>query len=189
MTMVWNHDHVAQRAEQHEREGAKEMRKFAEAEAISGPSHVDGTDGSEILVADGSGDGESDHAELREDETRDDDNTHTSGVVEAQLAEGDKAADQSMLDVGDTVSPTDRETNTTVMAIPGETAGEHLIEEIDETVAEYSDCDPTEEVYIVTFPKRTTKEIGTLQRYPYPRSRLEVVHRIHDRDGAEGGDE
>lgn len=50
--MVWNHEHVAQRAEQLEREGAREMRRLAEAKASAGPEHVAPVEG-EILVADG----------------------------------------------------------------------------------------------------------------------------------------
>ncbi|MFC6766038.1 hypothetical protein [Natrinema soli] len=52
MPMVCDYDHVAQRAEQLEREGAREMRKLAEAKATAGPEHVTPVEG-EILVADG----------------------------------------------------------------------------------------------------------------------------------------
>jgi len=64
-----------------------------------------------------------------------------------------------------------------------------VIEEIDETVAEYNDCDPSDDVYEVVFPDRTTKDIADLQRYPYPRSKLRLEQPIHDRDGDNGGDE
>ncbi|WP_395166304.1 hypothetical protein [Natrinema pallidum] len=194
MTVVRDHEHVARRAEQLEREGAREMRRLAEARAVAGPEHVDGTDGSEIIVADdgaavATDGGETDHAELREGE-RGDDNTHTAAVADEQFALADEAADEPLLDVGDQVIPTDRETTVTVVRTTGKTASKYVIEEIDETVAEYNNCDPSEDVYEVVFPDRTTKDIDDLQRYPYPRSRLEVESRVHDRDGGEnGGDE
>ena len=54
MTIVTDHEAVAKRAEQLEREGAREMRLRAEARAVAGyePGDVEATDGSEIIIAD-----------------------------------------------------------------------------------------------------------------------------------------
>ncbi|SEU01361.1 hypothetical protein [Natrinema hispanicum] len=198
MTIVRDHEHVAKRAEALEREGAKEMRLRAEARAVAGyePGDVEESDGSDIIVADDGaavatdgGESETDHAELREGEQRDNDNTHTAAIADEQFALADEAADRPLLDVGDQAIPTDREATVTVVRTTGKTAGEYVIDEIDETVAEYNDCDPGEDVYEVVFPDRTTKDINSLQRYPYPRSKLRLETPIHDRDGnGNGGD-
>ncbi|WP_254525980.1 hypothetical protein [Natrinema caseinilyticum] len=54
MTFVNDHEAVAERAEQLEREGAREMRLRAEARAVAGyePGDIEATDGSEIIIAD-----------------------------------------------------------------------------------------------------------------------------------------
>ncbi|ELY41485.1 hypothetical protein [Natronorubrum sulfidifaciens] len=54
MTIVNNHEAVLKRAEQLEREGAREMRLRAEARAVAGyePGDIEATDGSEIIIAD-----------------------------------------------------------------------------------------------------------------------------------------
>jgi len=54
MTIVNDHEAVAKRAEQLEREGAREMRLRAEARAVAGyePGDIEATDGSEIIIAD-----------------------------------------------------------------------------------------------------------------------------------------
>jgi len=52
--IVTDYEAVAKRAEQLEREGAREMRLRAEARAVAGyePGDVEATDGSEIIIAD-----------------------------------------------------------------------------------------------------------------------------------------
>jgi len=54
MMIVTDYEAVAKRAEQLEREGAREMRLRAEARAVAGyePGDVEATDGSEIIIAD-----------------------------------------------------------------------------------------------------------------------------------------
>ncbi|MDQ2051676.1 hypothetical protein RBH26_14445 [Natronolimnohabitans sp. A-GB9] len=54
MTFVNDHEAVAKRAEQLEREGAREMRLRAESRAVAGyePGDIEATDGSEIIIAD-----------------------------------------------------------------------------------------------------------------------------------------
>ncbi|RQG93706.1 hypothetical protein EA472_22480 [Natrarchaeobius oligotrophus] len=152
-------DHVCRRAEQQEREGAREMRRLAEARAVAGPEHVEGTDGSEILVADGG-----------EDVTED-------------------GEDLEPLDVGDYVVPDGRDATTVVMCCSDRTAGEYFVERIDETVAEYNECDPDERVYEVVFANRTDKDLADCKRYPYPRSALTLEERLHGRGDENGGDE
>jgi len=53
MTIVNDHECVLKRAEQLEREGAREMRLRAEARAVAGyePGDIEATDGSEIIIA------------------------------------------------------------------------------------------------------------------------------------------
>src|SRR6056297_2591193 len=53
MTIVNDHEAVAKRAEQLEREGAREMRLRAGAHAVAGyePGNIEATDGSEIIIA------------------------------------------------------------------------------------------------------------------------------------------
>jgi len=57
MTIVRDMDHVAKRAEQQEREGAREMRLRAEVRAVAGyePTDLETSDSAEFVVADGSG--------------------------------------------------------------------------------------------------------------------------------------
>ena len=54
MTIVNDHEAVLKRAEQLERDGAREMRLRAEARAVAGyePGDIEATDGSEIIIAD-----------------------------------------------------------------------------------------------------------------------------------------
>ncbi len=54
MTIVNDHEAVVKRAEQLERDGAREMRLRAEARAVAGyePGDIEATDGSEIIIAD-----------------------------------------------------------------------------------------------------------------------------------------
>ena len=63
-----------------------------------------------------------------------------------------------------------------------EAAGDYWIDVAGETVAEYNDCDPAEDVYQVVFADRDDGDLMELTRYPYPRSALELVEPIHNRD-------
>ncbi|MXV62094.1 hypothetical protein GS429_08470 [Natronorubrum sp. JWXQ-INN-674] len=103
---------------------------------------------------------------------------------------GEPADDVEPLDVGDHVQDAD-EPDATMVVIRecDDLAGEYSVPEYDETVAEYNNCDPQERVYQIVFANRTDKDLADLRRYPYPRSRLEVVSRVHDRDDTEGGEE
>lgn len=117
------------------------------------------------------------------------DNAHGQAVLNSQLAMGDEdEGGLPVLDVGDQVTVADREPTVVVMERLEETADEHYIERIDETVAEYNGCHPDEDVYKVAFPGRDDDRLRDLTDYPYPRSMLELESRLHDRDEDEGGE-
>ncbi|QLG47878.1 hypothetical protein [Natrinema halophilum] len=163
--MIRDHEHVAKRAEQLEREGAREMRRLAEAKAVAGPEHVDATDGSGIIVAE-------------------DDGLRADG--------GEPGEDCEPIDVGDHVQ--DREDpDATMVVVNLDTlrADAYELEDGGPTVAQVNpDYPETDDVVEVIYPDRTDLTLEGKKRYAFPRSRLEVVARVHDRDrdGDDGGE-
>lgn len=157
MTMVWNHEDVAQRAEQHEREGTKEMRRLAEARAISGPEHVDGTDGSEIIIAGDDG-------------------------LRADGGESDRKTQP--IDVGDHVQD-EQDPDATMVVVNLDTLQADAYElEDDLTVADVNTEYPSDDdVVEVVYPNRTDLNLEGKKPFAFPKSRLEIVSRVHDRDG------
>lgn len=161
--MVRDYDHVARRAEQLEREGAKEMRKLAEARAIAGPEHVDGTDGSEIIVAGDDG--------LR--------------------ADGGDAEVGQPIDVGDHVQD-EQDPDATMLVVNLDTlqADAYELEDGGPTIADLNSEYPADDdVVEVVYPNRTDLSLENKERYAFPKSRLEVENRVHDRNGDSGGEE
>ncbi|AHG00933.1 hypothetical protein HALLA_12200 [Halostagnicola larsenii XH-48] len=133
--------------------------------------------------------GESDHAELRECETRDDDNAHAKGNLEQKkIAEAE--LDREPIDIGDHVQDRDDPDSTmVVVGLPLEPANE-VTARGDKTVADFNtDYPADDDVVEVVFPDRTDVEIEPLTQYGYPRSRIEIVAHVHDRDGDDGGAE
>ncbi|KDE58530.1 hypothetical protein EL22_04110 [Halostagnicola sp. A56] len=134
--------------------------------------------------------GESDHAELRECETRDDDNAHAKGNLEqAKIAEAE--LEYPPVDVGDHVQDREDNSEKTMVVVRTPLEPANAIDARDgETVAE---CNPKypadDDVIVVKFPERTSTDLGSLQGYAFPRTRLEVVAHVHDRDGDDGGAE
>ncbi|UHQ96443.1 hypothetical protein [Natrinema halophilum] len=161
--IVRDHEHVAKRAEQLEREAAREMRKLAEAHAVAGPEHVDGTDGSEIIVAG-------------------DDGLRADG--------GEPGEDREPIDVGNHVQ--DREDpDATMVVVNLDTlrADAYELEDGGPTVADVNPQYPeTDDVVEVIYPQRTDLTLEGKETYAFPRERLEVVARVHDRDGGDGGE-
>lgn len=133
---------------------------------------VDGADGS--LIGD-------------VDETLDDD----LGDFESELAKLDAEREREELrelDVGDHVAvrdePEDDRATMIVLATPiDRTAGEY---EVDGTpLTEYDgneDAPEDDDVVEVTYASRTDVRLTDGRTYAYPRSRLEVVAGVHDRD-------
>lgn len=124
-------------------------------------------------------DGEPEVEEIRTDGG----DSHAARIAE-QLAMADAEDDVPELHVGDHVSPIGRDATTVVVRVCDEAAGDYWIDVAGETVAEYNDCDPTEDVYQVVFADRDDGDLMELTRYPYPRSALELVEPVHER-GAE----
>jgi hypothetical protein len=93
---------------------------------------------------------------------------------------------QPSLHVGDHVE--DREDSDATMLVVGTPPRSIAETPIDgeQTVADVNpECDPDEPVVNVVFPSRTDTDLGALQQYGYPRSRLQRVEAIH----TEGDDE
>ncbi|NUC71732.1 hypothetical protein HTZ84_05310 [Haloterrigena sp. SYSU A558-1] len=112
--------------------------------------------------------------------------------VNAQLAMADREdVDLPELHVGDQVSERDEDggPKMLVVRVTDNSAGEYWLPEADETVAEYADCNPEEDVYQVEFLNRDTDDVNGPKRYPYPRCDLVLEEPIHDHDGADGGEE
>jgi len=162
MTIVRDYEHIANLAEQQEREGAREMRKLAEAKAIAGPEHVDGTDGSEIIVASEDG--------LRADG-------------------GEPETDPQPIDVGDHVQD-EQDPDATMLVVNLDTLQADAYELEDGlTVADVNTEYPADDdVVECVYPSRTDLSLEDKTRFAYPKSRLEIVNRVHDRDGDNGGD-
>ena len=156
--------HQSLRGDQLEREAQEDIRQQKIAEAVAGPE----------VRADGSGE--------------DDEFTERQN---AQLAMADDGEDLPLLHVGDQVSDRTKDDSPKMLVVraSSNTAGEYWLPEVEETVAEYNDCDPNDDVYQVVFVDRTTKDVDAPKRYPYPRSTLRLENPIHDRDGDEGGEE
>lgn len=110
--------------------------------------------------------------------------------LNAQLAMAEDELEADNLHVGDHVQDRD-DPDATMVVIRAceESAGEYYIGGVDESVAEYNDCDPDEDVYQVVFAGRGDQDLADLTRYPYPRSRLELVAPVHERDEENGGAE
>jgi hypothetical protein len=82
---------------------------------------------------------------------------------------------QPQLSVGQRVRDVDQEDDHygyIVTESPFE-AGEHVIDGLDETVAEFNDCDEDEAVYGVVFGDRLLSDLDDSRVYSYPQSRLE----------------
>lgn len=152
-----------------------EIEKRREARAVAGPEdeHVRADGGLEEAT--------------QEDVEEAVGNSHAS-AVNAQLSKAAAEGTLPELDVGDHVEPENSDTTTVVIRDCEESAGEYWFDAADETVAEYNGCDPDEAVYQVAFAGRGDGDLADLERYPYPRSRLELVEPLHDRDTTNGGD-
>ena len=141
-----------------DRDAQDELRIQREAQAVTAPEVELRTDG-----------GETDTYAAREN---------------AQLDIAKNELERPPVDVGDHVE--DREDFDATMVVvrtPLEPANE--VDGRDgKTVAESNPGYPVDDdVVVVKFPKRTSTDLGPLQGYAFPRSRLTIVSRVHDRDG------
>ncbi|WP_049966949.1 hypothetical protein [Natrinema thermotolerans] len=161
MTIVKDPDAVAQRAEAQEKEGAQRMRRLAEARAVADPGHVEVTDGSEIIVAGDDG--------LR--------------------ADGGAEIDQP-IDVGDHVQD-EQDPDATMLVVNLDTLQADAYElEDGPTIADVNPEYPADDdVVEVVYPDRTDLSLEDKERYAFPKRRLEVENRVHERDGDDGGEE
>ncbi|MUV59964.1 hypothetical protein [Halobacterium sp. CBA1126] len=93
--------------------------------------------------------------------------------------------DQLQLHVGDhVVDKEDDDATLLVATITPKTASEYDVG--DQTVAAYNEDYPRDDDVIeVRYPQRTTQDIDRLDDYAFPRSRLELVEPLHDRDDEE----
>ncbi|MDF9748416.1 hypothetical protein [Natrinema salsiterrestre] len=160
MTVVTDHEAVAQRAEELEREAAREMRIRAEARAVAGyEPTVEETDGSKIIVAD---DGS------------------------AVATDG---GETQPIDVGDHVED-EQNPDATMVVVNLDTLQADAYEMEDgPTVADVNtEYPPDDDVVEVVYPNRKDLTIEGKKKFAFPKSRLEVVHRVHDRDGDDGGE-
>ena len=112
------------------------------------------------------------------------DNVHASRVAE-QLAMADReGTDREPIDVGDHVQ--DRDDPDTTMVVVGLDTLQADAYELDDggpTVADVNpEYPPNDDVVEVIYPQRTDLELEGKKRYAFPKSRLEVVSRVHDRD-------
>jgi hypothetical protein len=93
--------------------------------------------------------------------------------------------DQLPVDVGDHVQDRDDDDDDATMVVVGvpvESAVEYRLSEDGPTVADVNPDYPAgDDVVEAVFPERTDVDISSRKRYAYPRSRLEVVARVHDR--------
>jgi|AntRauTorcE11898_2_1112593.scaffolds.fasta_scaffold08609_2 hypothetical protein len=187
--MVWDHEDVAQRAEALEREGAKEMRRLAEARAVAGPEHVDGTDGSEIIVAD---DGAAVATDGGEDE--EEDNAHASALNQTLNESDNSDLERPLLNVGDHVTDAvddDRDATMVVVGLPSVKAAAYELD--GDGKATVADVNPErfaeDRVIECAFCNPTDTDLDETKRYAFPRGRVELETPIHDRDdGDEGSD-
>ncbi|SFS63426.1 hypothetical protein [Halostagnicola kamekurae] len=140
-----------------ESEAQDELRIQREAQAVTAPETE--------LRADG---GEAD--------------TYTANE-NAQLEIAKNELEYPPVDVGDHVQ--DREDIDATMVVvrtPLEPANE-VDARNGKTVAESNPGYPADDdVVVVKFPERTSTDIGPLQGYAFPRTRLEIVARVHDRN-------
>ncbi|WP_226041548.1 hypothetical protein [Natrinema sp. DC36] len=157
--MATANEHQSLRGDQLEREAQEDIRQGEIAEAVDGPE----------VRADGSGEGDEEFTERQN----------------AQLAMADDGEGLPLLHVGDHVSDRTKDDGPKMLVVraSSNSAGEYWLPDGDETVAEYNDCDPDEDVYQIEFVDRTTKDVDAAKRYPYPRSKLRLENPIHDRDG------
>ncbi|WP_265109154.1 hypothetical protein [Halosolutus halophilus] len=134
-----------------------------EAEAVAGP---------EGLLTDG---GEDSHTEPTE--------------TPLPMADGAGDDDRDPLHVGDHVQDVTEDDDEKTMIVVETTpyiADEYRLEGTNKTVADVNpEFDPTDIVYGIVYPDRTTKSIETLKSYAFPRGRLERVAAVHDVGGEE----
>jgi len=155
----------------------RELETRREARTVAGPE----------ILPDG---GEFGEAELREGETREDDQGHAGATNEILKAHADEV-DWPALHVGDHV--TDREdddSNATllVVGVPPVQADER--DAGGKTVAEWNPEYPADDdVVEVIYPQRTDVDVTNGKRYSFPRSRLRLETPIHSRDENDGGEE
>lgn len=96
--------------------------------------------------------------------------------------------DQPQLHVGDHVQDKeDDDAPLLVTAVTPKTAAEYDLG--GKTVADYNEAYPADDRVIeVRYPQRTTVDVDRLDDYAFPRSRLELVEPLHDRDDGEDDD-
>jgi len=98
--------------------------------------------------------------------------------------------DQPQLMIGDHVLDKEDEDGATLLvtAVSPKLAMEYAVG--DKTVAAYNEDYPQDDRVIeVRYPQRTTQDVDHLDDYAFPRSRLELVEPLHDRDEDGEGDQ
>ncbi|WP_436344480.1 hypothetical protein [Natronorubrum sp. FCH18a] len=112
------------------------------------------------------------------------DNVHASRIAE-QLAMADgEGKDREPIDVGDHVQD-EQDPDATMVVVGFDTlqADAYELGDGGPTVADVNPEYPaTDDVIEVVYPQRTDLKLEGKKRYAFPRSRLEVVGRVHDRD-------
>ena len=159
--MAASKKHQSLKGDQLEREGQEKIREGEIAEAVAGPEGA------------------------RCDGGEDEDNVHASRVNE-QLAMAEDGDGREPIDIGDHVE--DHEDTDATMVVVGLDTLQADAYELGNSGPTVADVNPeyseTDDVIEVVLPDRTDLDIDQ-KRYAYPRERLEVVARVHDRDGDE----
>ena len=119
-----------------------------------------------------------------EERIRTDGGSHAERInTQLEMAETDDD-DRPEVHVGDHVQDRDDEDGATMLVVgtPLETAAEYECN--GQTIADYNPDYPAEDdVVEVVYPQRTDVSTRPLERYAFPRARLELAEPIHDRDG------
>ncbi|WP_137288612.1 hypothetical protein [Natronorubrum halophilum] len=128
---------------------------------------------------------------VRADGGSDKDNAHASRVAEQpEMADGG-GGNREPIDVGDHVQD-EQDPDATMVVVGLDTlrADAYELKDSGPTVADVNPEYPTEDdVVEVIYPQRTDLELEGKKRYAFPKSRLEVVARVHDRNEDDGGEE
>ncbi|OIB59380.1 hypothetical protein [Natrialba sp. SSL1] len=107
----------------------------------------------------------------------------TAAAEQTLLADGG-STDLPPVDVGDHVQDREDADSATMVVVgtPLESAAEFEVKN-GQTVADFNPDYPADDAVVkVVYPSRSDVSTRPLQRYSFPRSRVEIVSRVHDRD-------
>lgn len=105
------------------------------------------------------------------------------------LTDGAGPEERPPLHAGDHVQDRDNpDAPMVVVAVSPHAAHEYRLEGTSKTVAEVNEAYPAnDDVVEAVYPDRDDDDLAALKRYAFPRSRLELVTPVHDRDDEQEG--